>query len=253
MRCPECKAYLPYDSKLKKCAACGTPITKKPFFEDMLNMTAELAADKNFIFWGISALFFWVIIGAIEFASGGGDLYSYFEGHIIHSLILFLFWGFIVELIAKANAQIRIASKTVILKERIVLRFFRLGTNFSFLIGLALSVVWIGWSKTFANFPALTLITITTICIFWAFEGMYFREKHFEDHRVRNFFLLMGVRHPHPYRVTSAWFLSGTFFALLIYWVLKLFPSIFWGVYNSWLVQSTINFILEFLSYFPAF
>jgi hypothetical protein len=167
--------------------------------------------------------------------------------------LLFIYWGFIVELIAKANAQIRIASKTVILKERRSLRIFRFGTNMALLVGLLLSLIWVGGPKKFlAHFPGVTLITTATVCLFWALEGFYFQDDHFEDHRVRNFFLLLGVRHPHPYRVMSAWFISGIVLALVVYWGLALFPSIFWGIYKSWFMQSTIKVINSFLNYFPT-
>ncbi|NQS97079.1 MAG: hypothetical protein HQ591_01355 [candidate division Zixibacteria bacterium] len=252
MRCSKCKAYIAFDSKLKECPACGSPIDRKPYFEDMLNMLAELAADKNFIFWGIMNLIFWAAVGGVEFALGGGQLLNYFEQNLFYSLILFVFWGFIVELIVKANAQIRIASKTVILKERRSLRMFRLGTNLSLLGGLALSVIWVGIDNFFSHFPGITLVTISVICTFWAIEGMYFREEHFEDHRVRNFFILLGVRHPHPYRVMSAWYLSGITIAAIAYFGLIMFPSIFNSVYNTWFIQSSIKAIKGFLDYFPT-
>lgn len=252
MRCPICKAYVPFDSKLKKCVACGAPLVKKPVMEDTLNMTAELAADKNFIFWGFFTLILGAIVGAVEFALGGGALFDYFEGHIFHSLILFMYWGFVVELVVKTNAQIRLASKTVIIKERRILRIFRLGTNLAFLGGILLSTAWIGPNSVLANFPALTLITTATVCLFWALEGMYFREEHFEDHRVRNFFILLGVRHPHPYRIISAWYISVITLALIIYWGLRMFPSIFWNFYNSGLVQSIVKAVASFLKYFPT-
>ena len=252
MRCPNCKAYVPFDSKVKKCPACNAPINRKPYFEDMLNMTAELSADKNFIFWSISILIFWAVVGAVEFIFGKGQLLAYFEEHIFHSLVLFVFWGFAVEHIIKANAQIRIASKTVILKERRSLRVFRFGTNISLVGGLILSAIWVGPGEFFAHFPGVTLITIAFICTFWALEGMFFREDHFEDHRVRNFFILLGVRHPHPYRIVSAWFLFGIVFSLIVYWGLKMFPSFFDEIYNSWLMQSTIKTVKSFLDYFPT-
>ena len=253
MRCPHCKAYVPFDSKLKACAACGTEIIKKPFLEDILNMFAELAADKNFIFWGFAAMIMSLIAGGIEFAVGKGDLLGFFEGKVFYSMLLFIFWGFIIDLVVKANAQIRIASKTLILKERRILRIFRLGTNLSFIAGILLSIIWIGPGRVFECFAGMSIITIGTIGLFWALEGMFFTEEHFEDHRVRNFFKFLGVRHPHPYRVMSAFYLSGITLALVIYWGLRMFPSIFANIYNSWLVQSTIKFVLEFLSYFPAF
>lgn len=253
MRCPHCKAYVPFDSKLKKCAACGSIIERKPVMEDVLNMFAELAAEKNFIFWGFSAMIAGLIIGGIEFAVGKGDLLSFFEGKIFYSIIIFIYWGFIVDLMVKANAQIRIASKTLILKERRILRIFRMGTNLSLVTGILLSIVWIGPDRIFECFAGLTMITTATICFYWALEGMFFREDHFEDHRVRNFFRLLGVRHPHPYRVASAYYLAGIILALVIYWGLVLFPSIFINFYNTWFVQSTIKFVLEFLSYFPSF
>jgi hypothetical protein len=128
-----------------------------------------------------------------------------------------------------------------------------LGTNLAFLAGILISVVWISPVKFFANFPAFTLISISVICLFWAGEGLFFREEHFEDHRVRNFFILLGVRHPHPYRIVSAWFIAGIVLALVTYWGLYMFPSIFWGIYKSWFIQSTIKFVRSFLQYFPAF
>ncbi len=251
MRCPECKAYVPYDSKLKKCVACGAEIKRKPFLEDLLNMTAEFAAEKNFIFWGLFAVIFGMIVGAVEFALGGGSLLDYYEDNIFYSLVIFIYWGTIIELIVKANAQIRLASRTVIIKERRILRIFRLGTNLSVLAGLGISTLWIGPDKVMANLPALTLITSATICLFWALEGMFFQEEHFQDARVRNFFIPLGIRHPHPYRVASAWYIALLIFAGAVYSVLIMFPSIFWGVYNTWFVQSTIKFINSFLAYLP--
>jgi hypothetical protein len=252
MRCTSCKAYVPFDSKLKKCPACGTPIDKKPFMEDIYNMIAEFCEDKNFIFWAIFALVFWAVIGGVEFGLGGGRLLDYFESNIFHSLVLFIFWGFAIEQIAKTNAQIRLASRTVILKERRNLRIFRIGSNLSIIAGLGLSAAWVGPSKFFAHFPGVTLITVGTMCLFWAIEGMYFNEEHFEDHRVRNFFILLGIRHPHSYRVVSAWFLSGTILALVIFWGFTLFPSILLNIYETWFVQSTVKAVKSFLDYFPT-
>ena len=252
MRCSNCKAYLPYDSKKKECPSCGTKIKRKPFFEDMANMTAEMAADKNFIFWGFVSLIVWVIVGAVEFGMGGGVLFDYFESNIFYTLILAVYWGFVIDLIAKINAQIRLASKTVILKERRNLRNFRLGTNLSLISGLLLSYVWIGPKEFLGNFPAITMITTTWVCIFWAVEGIYFKEEHFEDHRVRNFFLLIGVRHPHPYRVVSAWFLSGISVAAVFFFALTMFPSIFNNFYNSWFVQGSVKAVKDFLKFLPV-
>jgi len=252
MRCSNCKAYLPYDSKKKECPSCGTKIKKKPFFEDMANMTAEVAADKNFIFWGFVSLIIWIIVGAVDFGMGGGVLFDYFEANIFYTLVLSLYWGFIIDLVAKINAQIRLASKTVILKERRNLRMFRLGTNLSLISGLLLSFLWIGPENFLARFPGITLITSICICIFWAIEGVYFQEEHFEDHRVRNFFLLIGIRHPHPYRIASAWFLSGISVSAVVYFGLTMFPSIFRNFYNTWLVQSTIEAVQGFIKYLPA-
>lgn len=251
MRCPVCKAFVPFDSKLKKCAACGAPIEKKPFFEDFLNMIAEFSAEKNFIFWGFSAVIAGMIIGAVDFGLGGGDLLDYYEDNIFNSLVIFIYWGIIIELIVKINAQIRITAKTVILKERRILRVFRIGTNLSWLTGIAVSIIWIGPDKIMANLPAFTLITTSTVCLFWAFEGMFFQEEHFLDARVRNFFIPLGIRHPHPYRVVSAWFIALLIFAVATHSVLVMFPSIFWGIYNSWFIQSTIQFINAFLAYLP--
>ncbi len=252
MRCSNCKAYLPYDTKQKVCPACGEPIKKKPFLEDVINMSAEIAAERNFLFWGMVILILWVVVGIVEFSLSSGKLFKYFEDNIFYSLIIFLYWGFVIEIIAKVNAQIRLASRTVILKERRSLRIFRLGTNISFLLGLALSVIWVGPDKFFARLPGITLITTSIICLFWALEGMFFRDEHFEDHRVRNFFLLLGVRHPHPYRLASAWYIGGIVFALIIYLSLSMFPSIFWGIYNSWFIQSSIKVINSFIQYLPV-
>ena len=138
MRCNNCKAYIPYDSKKSECPACGIKIKRKPFLEDLINMTAESAADRNFLFWSFFSLIAWVIAGAVEFGTGGGALFEYFEDNIFHSLILFVFWGIVIEQIAKINAQIRLASKTVILKERRNLRIFRMGSNLSLIAGIAL-------------------------------------------------------------------------------------------------------------------
>lgn len=251
MRCQNCKAYIPYDSKKKECPACGEEIQKKPFFEDLFNMTAEMAADRNFLFWGMVSLAAWVIAGAIEFGLGGGQLFDYFEGNIFHSLVLFLFWGCGVDILAKVNAQIRLASRTLILKERRNLRIFRMGTNLSLIAGLGISLIWIGPEGFFGHFPGVTLLTMITMSIFWAAEGLYFKEDHFEDHRVRNFFILIGVRHPHPYRVAAGWFMFGIVFAAVIYLALTMFPSIFWGIYKSWFIQSSIKAINGFLQYLP--
>jgi len=252
MRCPVCKAYVPYDSKLKKCPACDAAIEKKPFLEDFFNMVAEFSAEKNFIFWGFAALVAGMLIGAVEFALGHGRLLDYYEGNLFHSIIIFLYWGIVLELVVKANAHIRLAAKTVIIKERRVLRVFRIGTNLAFLAGIITALIWIGPSDVFSNLPAFTLITTSVICLFWAGEGIFFREEHFQDTRVRNFFLPLGVRHPHPYRVASAWFIALLVFALAIYSLLMMFPTIFWGVYNTWFVQSTIKFIKSFLAYLPV-
>ena len=251
MRCSNCKAYIPYDSKKKECPSCGTAIKRKPFFEDMANMTAEMAAEKNFIFWGFVSLIIWIIVGAVDFGMGGGALFDYFEANIFYTLVLSVYWGFIIDLVVKINAQIRLASKTVILKERRSLRVFRFGTNLSLMFGLLLSFWWIGPDKFLARFPGITLITSICICIFWAIEGVYFSEEHFEDHRVRNFFLLIGVRHPHPYRIVSAWFLAWISVSAVIYFGLTMFPSIFQNFYNTWFVQSSINAVQGFIKVLP--
>ena len=251
MRCPNCKAFVPFDSRLKKCAACGAAIEKKPLLEDTLNMLAEFAEDKNFIFWGFFMVILGLIIGGLEFTLGNGQLFYYYEEHLMHSLILFMFWGIWIEHVAKSNAQIRLQSRTLILRERKLVKNFRRGTNLSLLAGLGIALVWIGPAEYFAQFPAITLITTVTVCMFWALMGLSLKDKQFEDARVRNFFMPMGVRHPHPYRVASAWYIALTIFALAVYTVLERFPSIFWGIYNTWVVQSSIKFFEEVLGYIP--
>jgi|GEM_PF-1634766 len=251
MRCDKCKAYLPFDTKQKNCPACGEPIKGKPIFEDMFNLMAEFAADRNFVYWAFVSLIFWAVVGVAEFALSEGLLFAYFEKNIFHSLVLFVFWGFVVEVIAKINAQIRIASRTLILKERRNLRIFRIGTNLSLLFGLLLALAFVGPRQYFSHFPGITMLAISCVCFFWALEGFYFREEHFEDHRVRNFFFLIGVRHPHNYRVAAAWYVAGFIFSAVIYFALTMFPTIFWGIYNTWFVQSTIKAIKGFLVYFP--
>ncbi|MBL7192181.1 hypothetical protein ISS30_10870 [bacterium] len=252
MRCPNCKAYLPFDSKEKKCSACGTVIKKKPFFEDMLNMSAELSADKSFLFWSIVVMVVVCILGAAEFLLSKGLLLDYLEKHIMHSLLLFLFWGMIIEKQVKINVSIRLASRTVIVRERRILRLYRLWSNITFLGGIALAVFWITPEKLAANFPAFTLIAVSFLCLYWALFGLLMQEREFEDHRIRNFFFFLGVHHPHKYRVASAWYLLGIVIASTSYFTLTMFPSIFWGIYNSGFMQSTIKAVNGFLVYIPT-
>lgn len=252
MRCPNCKAYVPFETREKKCAACGATLKKKPFFEDMLNMTVELTSDKNFIFWGFVTLIVVCVIGALEFIWSEGGLFNYFEKHIMHSLLLFLFWGTAVENLVKINANIRLASRTVIIKERRVLRVYRIWSNIAFFAGILLAIVWITPDKIFANFPAFTLIAISFLCLYWSIFGLLMKERVFEDHRVRNFFFFLGVHHPQKYRAVSAFYIFGVVFATTSHISLTRFPSIFWGVYNSWFIQSTIKAVNSFLVYIPG-
>jgi len=223
--------------------------------KEVIRETAiDFAKDRGYIFWTLVYLLFIPFIGLFEQIFYQGLIFEW----ITHSKFIFLVTAFItgsvLDFIIKANVEVTAVRNKFIFKPPIYLRRFRLWTNVSVVLGLALAgySYWLASSFT-SVLPIMTFVTSFVICLAWSVLGLFLTEKDLEDKRIRYFFQEMRVERSRRLNRAAVIYFSGMTISSIIFYKLIKISGLWWWIENSRIYYDITKFLKDYFSWTHKF
>jgi len=233
-KCPHCSEMLPEPGK---------------WFRFKEGLT-EYLQDKGVIFWTISFTVFLFIVGVGDMLFGYSRLLTYIAQNLLFSIGALFFGGMIISMYMKIVIPLRLpyGGGSFILRERVVIRNIRKGTNIAAVLGLSACLFWAGPWMFINYFPSYLIILSWFFALAWSISGLFINPKWLEDVRFR-FFLdeRLGVTSLKRYRKLSTIFIAVLVITVIGYYVLLQIPGLWNKIENGTILGSMI---VQFKNYF---
>ncbi|MFN3821226.1 MAG: hypothetical protein ACK4OO_02735 [bacterium] len=250
IKCPSCHTYVTKIPINWKCPYCGERLPEPSKWFLFYESVVEALQDKGAIFWSVWFGIVLIFIGLVELLGGTSYLLSYLGNNILIAVVGIFFAGALIDMIAKINLPIRLPSGTdFILRERAAIRNIRKATNLAIMLGIAVSILWLG-PKTFLEyFPAYLVVIAWFLSFAWSISGLFFDPRWMDDVRFRFFLERLGIFSIKRFRKICTYNIGALVAIAILFFVLMSIPGLWQKFRNLPIVGNVIHFIELYLSW----
>lgn len=250
MKCPKCDTLVLKIPVNWKCPHCSETLPDPGKWFLFREGMTEYLQDKGVIFWSISFLIFLFLIGLGDMLFGYNRLLTYIGRNMLLAIGAVFFGGMIISMYVKVVLPLRLpfGGGSFVMRERVVIRNMRRGTNIAGLVGLVACLFWAGPQMFLDYFPSYLVIIGWFLALAWSVSGLFINPKWLEDVRFRYFLdERLGVTSLKIYRKRSTLFIAVLVITAIGYYILLQIPGLWNRVENAAFIGSMI---LLFKTYF---
>ena len=202
------------------------------------------------IFWSIWFAFLLIAIGIPEMVYGRTLLFSYFGNALLISIAFVFYGGMLIDMFVKINLPIRLPYGTdFLLKERVVIRNMRKGTNLAALVGLGFCLYWLKPRIFFEYFPSYLVVMSCFLAFSWSIAGLFLDARMVEDVRFRFYMDRLGITGLKRYRRMGTFTIGMLIITAIGFNILRAIPDLWEKFCEVTVVSFILNFIREYLSW----
>lgn len=250
LRCSSCHTYVTKIPVNWKCPHCGEKLPEPSRWFLFYESVIEGLQDKGSIFWSIWFGIFIILVGLLELFGGSAYLLNYLINNMLLAIAAIFFGGILIDMVVKINLPIRLPSGTdFILRERLAIRNIRKVTNLAILIGIGVSLIWLGPQSFLEYFPGYLVIVGWFLGFAWSVSGLFFDLRWADDVRFRFFLERLGIFSIKRFRKLCTYNIGALVAIAILFFVLLSIPGLWQKFRNLPVVGHIINFIELYLSW----
>lgn len=250
MKCPNCKMNVNKIPLNWKCPHCSERLPELGIWQKYFDGLSEHLVEMTVIFWGILLGSLIVMAGLIEMFLSHGFLIKYIGNNFLFSAIIIIFGAMVLDMYMKVVLPLQLPFGTdFIVRERKVIRNIRKASHIAMIIGIVVSISWLGSRTFFTYFPSYFVVISCFLVISWSISGLYLDLRMVDDVRFRHYMDRLGITNLKRLRKVCTSVISLLFASFIVYFFLNQIPNL-WRSMSAWsAVGKLIFFTKTYLSW----